>query len=233
MQKTVLITGANRGIGLEFVKQYHSAGYQVIATTRNPLAQDELKVFSQANPDIKVMSLDISDDKQLAGLAAMLKDQPIDILISNAGYYGPKGEACQFGQVDHQEWLKTLNINTIAPLKLIEAIHANLLAGTEKKVAFLSSKMGSMADNGSGGSYIYRSSKAALNAVIKSLSVDLAKDKINVISLHPGWVQTDMGGVNALIDTQTSVKGMSKVIAKLNAKNSGEFVAYDGKKIPW
>lgn len=233
MQKTVLITGANRGIGLEFVKQYHSAGYQVIATTRNPLAQDELKIFGQANPDVKVISLDISDDKQLAGLASMLKDQPIDILISNAGYYGPKDETSQFGQVDHQEWTKTFNINTIAPLKLIEAIHPNLIAGKEKKVAFLSSKMGSVADNGSGGSYIYRSSKAALNAVIKSLSVDLAKDKINVVSLHPGWVQTEMGGVNALIDTQTSVKGMIKIVTKLNPKNSGEFIAYDGKKVPW
>ncbi len=233
MQKTVFITGANRGIGLEFVKQYHKAGYQVIATTRNPLEQDDLKILSQAHKNIKVMSLDISDEKQIAGVKSMLVDQPIDVLICNAGYYGPKDERARFGQVDQSEWIKTFSINAIAPLKLIEALHQNLLAGKEKKIAVLSSKMGSMADNGSGSSYIYRSTKAALNAVVKSLSIDLAEDKIKLVSLHPGWVKTDMGGVNALIDTETSVKGMKQVITKLTAKNTGRFIAYDGQEIPW
>ncbi|MCU4676084.1 SDR family oxidoreductase [Catenovulum sp. 2E275] len=233
MQKTVFITGANRGIGLEFVKQYHDAGYQVIATTRNPLEQDDLKILSQAHKNIKVLSLDITDDKQIAGVKAMLANQPIDVLIANAGYYGPKDERAQFGQVDSTEWLKTLEVNTIAPLKLVEALYPNLTLGKEKKVAILSSKMGSMADNSSGGSYIYRSSKAALNAVVKSLSVDLSGDHIKVVSLHPGWVKTAMGGVNALIDTQTSVAGMKQVIDKLTAKTSGQFIAFDGKKIPW
>lgn len=233
MKKTVLITGANRGIGLEFVKQYHKAGYQVIATTRTPLAEGELKTLSEENADIRLLSLDVTDDKQISGIKAMLKDQAIDILISNAGYYGPKDETNSFGQVDTNEWLKTLQINTIAPLKLIEALHANILASQDKKIAILSSKMGSMEDNTSGGSYIYRSSKAAMNAVAKSLSIDLAKDKIKLVTLHPGWVQTDMGGQNALINTETSVKGMRQIIQKLTIRTSGKFLSYDGQNIGW
>lgn len=231
--KTVLITGANRGIGLEFVKQYSKAGYQVLATTRTPLEDNELKALSQTQENIKIFSLDVTDEKQIAGLKSMLAGQAIDILIANAGYYGPKDEQGQFGQVNTEEWQKTLLINAIAPLKLIESFVDNVAASKEKKIAILSSKMGSMSDNNSGGCYIYRSSKAALNAVVKSLSVDLAPQGIKILSLHPGWVHTEMGGPNALIDTNTSVTGMRKVISKLTKKLSGSFIAYDNQSIGW
>ncbi|MER2491189.1 SDR family oxidoreductase [Catenovulum sediminis] len=231
--KTVFITGANRGLGLEFTRQYAQAGYQVIATTRAPLQAEALQKLAQAHNNIQIMSLDITDEKQLAGVKSMLQQQAIDILIANAGYYGPKDERNAFGQIDSEEWLKTFQINTIAPLKLVETLYPNLQAGAEKKIAILSSKMGSIDDNSSGGSYIYRSSKTALNAVIKSLSVDLKGDGIKVVSLHPGWVKTDMGGPNALIDSETSVKGMMGVIKGLTGKKSGTFIAYDGKQIAW
>ncbi|WP_016956675.1 SDR family oxidoreductase [Catenovulum agarivorans] len=231
--KTVLITGANRGIGLEFTKQYAEAGYTVFATTRTPLESAELNALAKKLGNIKILSLDITDEKQIAGIKSMLNGQAIDILIANAGYYGPKDERSQFGQIDQVEWLKTLEINTIAPLKFAEAMIDNLLLGQERKIAFLSSKMGSMSDNGSGGSYIYRSSKAALNAVSKSLAIDLAEYDVKVVALHPGWVQTDMGGPNALINTTASVTGLRKVVDKLTAKTSGGFYAYDGQSIPW
>ncbi|EWH11924.1 short-chain dehydrogenase/reductase SDR [Catenovulum agarivorans DS-2] len=231
--KTVLITGANRGIGLQFTKQYAEAGYTVFATTRTPLESAELNALANKLGNIKVLSLDITDEKQIAGIKSMLNGQAIDILIANAGYYGPKDETSQFGQLDQVEWLKTLHINTIAPLKFAEALIDNLLLGNERKIAFLSSKMGSMTDNGSGGSYIYRSSKAALNAATKSLAIDLAEYDVKVVALHPGWVLTDMGGPNALINSETSVKGMRSVINKLTEKTSGSFVAYDGQPIPW
>lgn len=231
--KTVLITGANRGLGLEFAKQYSAAGYQVYATTRTPLADDGLKALSDKHKNVNVLSFEATDEKQIAGLKTMLSGHAIDILIANAGYYGPKDERNALGQVDTAEWLKTFNINVLAPLKLVEALVDNIKLGKDKKIAILSSKMGSMGDNGSGGSYIYRSSKAAINAVVKSLSIDLAPHKIKLVALHPGWVKTDMGGSNALIDTQTSIAGMKTVIQKLTHKQSGSFIAYDGQNIPW
>lgn len=232
--KTIFISGANRGIGLEFTRQYLAAGAKVIATARNPLAAEDLQqLLAKYSDQLQLVSLDISDEMQVSGLKAMLKDVPIDLLISNAGYYGPKDHNSQFASVDVAEWQKTLDINCISQLKLIESLHANLLIGQDKKIAVLSSKMGSIDDNTSGGSYIYRSSKAALNAVCKSLAIDLKAQKIKLVILHPGWVQTDMGGQNALITPTQSVTGMRKVIQSLNLKNSGQFLSYDNQSIPW
>ena len=155
----------------------------------------------------------------------------LDVLINNAGYYGPKGYG--FGNTDIDEWRKVLEINTIAPLKLVEALFPNLQKGQLKKIACLSSKVGSMTENTSGGGYIYRSSKAALNSVVKSLSNDLSSQDFTVLALHPGWVQTEMGGPNALIDTQTSAAGLVEVIESADLSRSGEFINYDGTALPW
>ncbi|NOU25185.1 MAG: SDR family oxidoreductase [Methylotenera sp.] len=231
MTKTyqVLITGANRGIGLEFTKQYAQDGWNVLACCRNMLAATALQALATSHANIQVYSLDVADFAQIDALALQLKDEKIDVLINNAGVY-PESSLTD---ADTSDWLDAFRINTIAPLKIATAFTPHMANSQLKKLATLSSKMGSLDDNTSGGSYIYRSTKAAVNMVMKSLSIDLKPTGIAVVTLHPGWVLTDMGGSNALIDTQTSVAGLRKVIANLNISNSGKFIAYDGKEIAW
>ncbi|RTZ14121.1 SDR family oxidoreductase [Vibrio aquaticus] len=224
---TVFITGANRGIGLSLIQHYLNQGWQVHATYRSAASSSDLLSISDAK--LSCHPLDVTDYSAVSALAQQLPS--IDLLINNAGYYGPKGYG--FGHTDAEEWRKVLEINAIAPLKLAEAFFPNLQQGQLKKIACLSSKVGSMTENTSGGGYIYRSSKAALNSVVKSLSNDLTTQGFTVLALHPGWVQTEMGGPNALIDTQTSVSGLSQVIQNANQEQSGKFINYDGSELPW
>ena len=228
---TVLITGTNRGIGLEFTKQYLARGDRVIATCRDAAAATELSRLQDSNENLEVRQLDVASDASMQEFVKQLNGEAIDIFINNAGVYGPANVG--FGEVDAQAWASVLHVNSIAPLILSQLLMPNLHLGKDKKMLYLTSKMGSIADNGGGGSYIYRSSKTALNSVIKSLSIDLAGDGFSAAVLHPGWVLTDMGGPNALIDTKTSVSGMLQVIDKLDQANSGSFFNYDGSIIPW
>ena len=225
---TVLITGANRGIGLSLVEQYLQAGWQVHATYRNLSTASRLLQLTQGS-HLHCHQLDGTDYPAITHLASQLP--ALDLLINNAGYYGPKGYG--FGNTDVEEWRKVLEINTIAPLKIVEALYPNLLQGKPKKIACLSSKVGSMTENTSGGGYIYRSSKAALNSIVKSLSNDLTGEGFTVLALHPGWVQTEMGGPNALIDTDTSASGLIEVIESANTEVSGHFFNFDGSEIDW
>lgn len=231
MPGTILITGCNRGIGLEVTRQFAEDGWQVIATCRNPSAAWELSELAEANDRVEVHALDVTDYEQMADLAKDLNGRTLDILLSNAGYYGPKGVG--LGSVDVDEWRKVLEANTIAPYKLVETFYPNLAGSAIKVVGVLSSKVGSIADNSSGGGYIYRSSKTAVNQVAKSLAIDLADKGIKVLALHPGWVKTEMGGPNALISTQESVAGLKKVLLDAGAEDSGHFYNYDGSTIPW
>ncbi|EGA65770.1 SDR family oxidoreductase [Vibrio brasiliensis] len=224
---TVLITGANRGIGLSLVQHYLNQGWQVHATYRSTSQSQSL--LDIANEQLFCYQLDITDYPKVNALADQLPT--IDLLINNAGYYGPKGYG--FGNTDVDEWRKVFEINTIAPLKLVEALYPNLQQGRLKKIACLSSKVGSMTENTSGGGYIYRSSKAALNSVVKSLSNDLSGQGYTVLALHPGWVQTEMGGPNALIDTNESAAGLVKVIESSSLEMGGSFIDYQGNSIPW
>ncbi|MDO9206171.1 SDR family oxidoreductase [Methylotenera sp.] len=225
----VLITGANRGIGLEFTKQYAQDGWNVIACCRDPQSAAALQALANAHANIRIFSLDLADFAKIDALALQLKNESIDVLINNAGVYPDSS----LGDADENEWLDAFKINSIAPLKMASAFTSHMAKGQLKKIATLSSKMGSVDDNTSGGSYIYRSTKTAVNMVMKSLSIDLKPYGIAVVTLHPGWVQTDMGGSNALINTQTSVSGLRTVIEKLNLSNTGKFIAYDGKEIAW
>jgi NAD(P)-dependent dehydrogenase (short-subunit alcohol dehydrogenase family) len=225
----VLITGANRGIGLEFAKQYAAEGWNVLACCREPQTVRELQALASANSNVRIFKLDLADFERIDALALQLKDEKIDLLINNAGVYPHS----TFGDTNYDEWAKAFKINTMATLKTAEAFVQHITRGQLKKIATLTSKMGSIDDNTSGESYIYRTSKTAVNMVMKSLSIDLKPYGISVVTLHPGWVQTRMGGPNALINTQTSVSGMREVIADLNLGNTGRFVAYDGKQIAW
>lgn len=226
----VLITGANRGIGLEFTRQYAEAGWQVFACSRHTDAKELNRIANQHPNDIRLFTLDVSDHLQIDKLAKQLSDTPIDVLINNAGIY-PGGES--FGSIDYEAWAKAFQVNTMAPLKMAESFIENVAKSSEKKIVNITSKMGSIDDNTSGGYYLYRSSKTALNMVVKSLSLDLAPRGITTIVLHPGWVQTDMGGSHAPTPPERSVAGMRQVIAGLSQKDSGKFYDFNGQEILW
>ena len=225
---TVLITGANRGLGLEFVKQYALDNYEVIACTRKINKKDGLHRLQASFENISIHTLDVENFLSIDQFAKTLK-KPIDILINNAGLY-PNSS---FDHINYETWLNAFKINTLAAFKMVKAFIPHLKKGELKKIASLTSKMGSIDDNSGGGEYLYRSSKTALNMVMKSLSIDLKPHDMSLITLHPGWVRTDMGGPNGLIDVDESVTGMKRQIYKLSIKTSGQFIAYDGKKIPW
>ena len=229
-QATVLITGANRGLGLEFSKQYAEAGWRVIACCRWPDEAKELQALAERSGDLlEIHQLDVADFEEIDALALILQGRAIDLLINNAGVY-PQSD---FGNVNYEAWAEAFHINSMAPMKMAEAFVGHVAASDQKKIVTVSSKMGSIDDNTSGGSYIYRSTKTAANMVMKSLAIDLKPKGIASTILHPGWVRTDMGGPNGLIDAPESVAGMRRVIEALTLENGGRFVAYDGKEIPW
>ncbi len=230
--QTVLVTGANRGLGLEFCRQYAEAGRRVIAGCRKPDEAAALSALAKQYSTIEMVALDVADFSQVDALSRQLAGDGIDVLLNNAGVYGDEPNR-GFGRLDYQKWQSTLNINTLAPVKMAEAFLPQLQRGDKKLIVAVSSLMGSIADNGSGGSLLYRSSKAGLNAVMHSLAIDLRPDAIGVLILHPGWVKTDMGGKNALIDVEQSVTGMCRCIESFTLAQSGSFVKYDGSPMPW
>ncbi|WKY58886.1 SDR family oxidoreductase [Vibrio sp. SNU_ST1] len=225
----IFITGANRGIGLSLTQQYLKGNHKVYATYRDVSSATELLSLAEHSSNLTCIQLEITDYQVVEQLPSQIES--IDILINNAGYYGPKGYG--LGNTDVEEWRRVFETNTIAPLKLIESLLPLLAKSPIKKIACLSSRVGSMSENTSGGGYIYRSSKAALNSVVKSLSNDLTDNGFTVLALHPGWVQTEMGGPNALIDTETSAQGLVTVIESSNTEVSGHFFNFDGSEIDW
>ncbi|AEG01159.1 SDR family oxidoreductase [Methylomonas methanica] len=230
--QTVLITGANRGLGLGFCKQYAEAGWRVIATCRCPDEANGLHELALRYAHLQVYGLDVSDFSQIDALSRALSDSSIDVLINNAGIYtdiSGKG----FGQLDYQAWSSAFWVNSIAPVKLAEAFLPQIKRSSKKLIVAISSLMGSMTDNTSGGSLQYRSSKAGLNAAMKSLAIDLGSENIGVLVLHPGWVRTDMGGQNALIDVEESVTGMRRCIDAFSSAQSGSFLKFDASELPW
>jgi len=225
---TVLITGASRGLGFEFARQYAADGWRVIATYRDSVGGGTL---SDLGNRVYVHALDVTDHDHIQALARTLKRESIDLLLNNAGIYGPRPQP--LGGVDYDAWTEVIRVNAMAALKVCECFVDHVARSDLKRIVAVTSRMGSITDNDSGGCYIYRSSKAALNAVMKSLSVDLRPRGITVAVLHPGWVRTDMGGPSALIDPEESISGMRKVIAGLTLEDSGRFFTYDGAEIPW
>ncbi|MDJ0950803.1 MAG: SDR family oxidoreductase [Alphaproteobacteria bacterium] len=225
---TVLITGANRGIGLEFARQYAADGWRVLAACRDPEAAADLKAV---DGEVSVHRLDVTEPDEIAALAGEIGGAPIDLLLNNAGVYGPRSSP--LGGIDYDAWAETLRVNALAPMRIVEAFVDNVAESAQKKIVAITSKMGSMASNTTGGAYIYRSSKAALNAATRSLTLDLARREISVLLLHPGWVRTDMGGTSADVGVEESVTGMRRVIDRLDGSLSGRFFNYDGSEIPW
>ena len=229
---SVLISGANRGLGLAFAKQYAAAGWRVYAGCRTPDAADTLNAVAVTTAgQVTVHDLDIGNGDSVASLAAGLHGEPLDVLLNNAGIYLGKKQG--FGETDYDDWQEILRINSLAPLRMVEALIGNVASSDRKLIVCMSSKMGSMADNTAGGAYLYRSSKAALNAVVRSLAADLTERGVTVMAFHPGWVSTDMGGHEAPVTPAASVHGMREVIERLTPADSGRFMDYLGSEIPW
>jgi NAD(P)-dependent dehydrogenase (short-subunit alcohol dehydrogenase family) len=223
---TVLITGASRGLGLEFARQYAADGWRVIATVRDVKKAKELGALGDA---VEVHRLDVTDFKATAALGHGLAREAIDVVIANAGV--SPGHLTSLTKMDEAAWLRTFTVNSVAPLALAGALLPSLTRGAGKRLIAISSRMGSIGDNSAGGSYPYRASKAALNAAWRSLALD--HREVIAVVLHPGWVKTDMGGAGAPVLPKDSIAGMCRVIAKLKPADSGRFFGYDGEEIPW
>lgn len=234
---SILITGANRGLGLEFARAYAADGWRVFAACRRPSA--ELEALAGAHPALRIHPLDVADHASIDALAAVLAGEPIDVLLNNAGrfgrlLFGAGGvEDQRFGAIDYEDWALTFRINVMGPMKMAEAFVEQVAASRQRKIVTLSSMLGSMALNGIGGLYPYRSTKAGVNAVMKSLSIDLGKRGIAAVALHPGWVRTAMGGPGAEIDAPEAVAGMRRVIADLTLDKVGHVIAWNGERLPY
>ncbi len=224
---TALITGANRGIGLELVRQYAADGYSVIATCRAPDSAADLKAVEG---DVRVCALDVDDGAAVEALAAELRGQAIDILFNNAGININK--AASVGDIDYGAWERTMRTNVLAPIRLAWAFKDHVAASAMKVMAFTSSRMGSITLNG-GGNAVYRSSKTGLNMAAHCLALELQDSGIIVTCLHPGHVRTDMGGPSAPVTPQDSAAGMRSVLASLKPEDTGSFRNYDGATFAW
>ena len=225
---TVFITGANRGLGFEFAKQYAADGWRVIAACRDPAKAEAL---SAVEGDVQVETMDVDDDASVASLSDKLKDEVIDLLINNAGIYGPKHLSAE--DMDYEAWGRVLRTNTMSPFRVTMAFLQQVRNSDQKIIATLSSKMGSLNENQDGGEYIYRSSKAALNAALKGLSYDLADAGIRIMLMHPGWARTDMGGPSAPLLPADGVAGLRKVLAGIKDGETGVFYDYNGGELAW
>lgn len=228
---TVLVTGANRGLGLEFVRQYAAEGDRVIAACRTPVKADALIAIAAASGGrVTVHPLDVTEDGSVSAFKSVLGDQPIDIVIANAGIYG--GTRQNWDDMDYDAWVRTLSVNLLAPLRLARIVHDNLKRSGKGKFIAITSSMGSNASQG-GGMHAYRTSKAALNRLVSTLAQDWRGDGIIAVPISPGWVQTDMGGPGAPLTPAESIGAMRRTIAGLTLARSGALFDHDGAAMAW
>lgn len=229
---TVLITGANRGIGFALAQQYAAEGMQVIACCRNPANADSLKGLKESSGGrVRILPLNVADEASIATLKVTLGDEPLDILINNAGI--GSGGLASTGLIDTKLWLDHTRVHTLAPILIAQTFQTNLKRSTQKKLVSISSATGSIANN-RGGGYSYRASKAALNSCMRGLSRDWYNDGIIVGLFDPGWVATDMtAGQPAYISTEESARGLIARISELTLATSGSFQDYRGTRIRW
>jgi NAD(P)-dependent dehydrogenase (short-subunit alcohol dehydrogenase family) len=225
--RSVLVTGANRGIGLEFVRQYVAAGYRVIATCRNPRGATELRNLGEG---VDLHKLDIASEHDTASLARRQAGTSIDILICNAAIHG--GSRCRLDNLDWEAWRRVLEVNVLGNIRVAMALWRNVAASQERKIVVISSRAGLPRETKTSGSYLYRSSKAALNAAARCLALDLLAQGVMVAMLNPGHVKTGIGGLNAPMTASDSVSKMRAVIEELSLEHAGRFWHYDGTELP-
>ena len=222
---TVFITGASRGLGEEFVKQFLEDDWDIIATCRNP---NEIQLDVPRN-SVDIVPLDVTDHDSIKRLKSDLGKRPIDVLINNAGIIGQRDG---FGTLDYSAWAGAMDTNVFGPMRIAEALIENVVESDLKQMVFITSRMGSITETHPS-AYVYRSSKAALNMAVRCMSLELADKGITAVLFHPGHVQTDMGGASASVNPKASIAGMKEQILNFTQKNNGALLSYDGGSIPW
>lgn len=228
---SVLVTGSSRGIGLEWCRQYAEAGWRVFATCRHPQTADALQTLARTHPRLSVHRLDVTDPESIYAICAELQDEAVDVLVNNAGAYFEK--YAPTAALRYDEWLQTLAVNTLGPVRVTEALGDIVARSRRRLVVTLSSHMGAIADIVTPGDTAYRSSKAALNAAMRGLAVALGERGVGVLLLHPGWVRTRMGGPEAPLTPAESVAAMRALVEAFRMDMSGRFFRYDGTEVPW
>jgi NAD(P)-dependent dehydrogenase (short-subunit alcohol dehydrogenase family) len=229
---TILITGASRGLGLEFTRQYLAEGWTVIAACRNPgTARGLQELEAKSNGALTVVELEVTDGASVKRAAGRLQGRAIDVLVNGAGIYGGDGQ--KLGSLDYEDWRQVLEVNLLGPARVCEAFVDGVERSDRRLIVTITSGMGSLADNTSGGSILYRTSKAAVNMLMRTSAIDLKARGITCIVVNPGWVRTDMGGPNAKLSPEESIHAMRRLIAKLGPGDSGKFYNYDGREYPW
>jgi NAD(P)-dependent dehydrogenase (short-subunit alcohol dehydrogenase family) len=233
MMPSVLITGSNRGLGLEWARQYADDGWRVFASCRWPNEADDLHTLAKDNKNITIHRLDVTKQDEINALAVELMKEPIDVLVSNAGVYLEKFWDTGLGKIRYEDWEYTFRVNTLGAVRVTEAFQDHVGRSEKRLVAVVSTHMASIADIATPGAYYYRSTKAALNAVMEGLTYELKPKEIGVLILHPGWVRTRMGGEGTSLLPPESVRGMREIVDRFTLEDSGGFFRYDGVEMPW
>ena len=237
-QKNYLVTGANRGLGLEFTKQILQAGHNVYAACRNINDIEDLDLlFTEYKDKLIVVNLDINDHDSILSLSNRLKDVSIDVMINNAGTIGPlpyfeNTFKQHYGTIDYDVWSDVFKTNLFGPVKMAETFLENIENGNDKKMIFISSVVGSIADDHQK-AFAYATSKTALNKSVALLADILKEKEVKVLAMCPGYVKTRMNGGGANLEPEESIEGMLKQIEKLDTESSGSFVRYNGESINW
>ena len=230
---TVLVTGSNRGLGLEWVRQYAAEGWRVYATCRQPTEAGELRALADREKGIRILRLDVTKPDEINALAVELIKEPIDVLINNAGVYLEKFMEVGLRRLRYEDWEYTFQVNTLGAVRVTEALQEHVARSEKRLVVVISTHMASIADIAAPGAYYYRSTKAALNAVMEGLTHELRPKGVGVLILHPGWVRTRMGGEGTSLMPPESVRGMRSLVEEFTLAESGRFFRYDGVEMPW
>jgi NAD(P)-dependent dehydrogenase (short-subunit alcohol dehydrogenase family) len=231
--ETVLITGSNRGIGLEWARQYAKKGWRVHATCRYPEQASELRLLAEAQSMVSIHKLDVTRQEDVRLLARAMSGSPIDVLINNAGVYFEHWGRDRLGHINYDDWSATFEVNTLGPMRVSEALIDSIALSEHRLIVAITSNMGSISEILAPNDYAYRSSKAALNAAMKGLALEVAERGVGVLLLHPGWVRTRMGGEDTALTPEESVRGMCRLVEQFSPLQSGHFYRYDGSAMPW
>ena len=229
----ILVTGANRGLGLEWVRQYADDGWRVFATCRHPQEANSLRQMAAQNKSISIHRLDVTRPQEINALAVELMNDPIDLLVNNAGVYIEKYMDVGLKKIRYDDWEYTFRVNTLGAVRMTEAFTDHVARSQKKLVVVISTHMASIADISDPGAYYYRSTKAGLNAVMEGLTHELKPFGVGILILHPGWVRTRMGGEGTELMPPESVQGMRALVTRFSLEDSGRFFRYDGVEMPW
>jgi NAD(P)-dependent dehydrogenase (short-subunit alcohol dehydrogenase family) len=233
VMETVLITGSNRGMGLEWARQYAKAGWRVHATCRHPEQAVELRQLAVEQSLVSIHRLDVTEQDDVQLLAGILAGSPVDVLVNNAAVYFEHWGRDRLGHINYGDWGATFEVNTLGAMRVSEALIDSIALSERRLIVAITSNMGSIAEILAPNDYAYRSSKAALNAAMKGLSLEVAERGVGVLMLHPGWVRTRMGGEDASLTAEESVREMRRLVEQFNLSQSGRFYRYDGSAMPW